>query len=178
MFKNIIIFLILLLFTSCSYINPEVNMKNFKKVSEDKASLVKKGRFYKYCSRCENSLLDNYKTNHIAIKGNKISQYCSLHCLAGHLKNSKNITNPRVIDTNNLKFINVEDAFYVVDSDMPATRSKVSKYAFSSLGEAKKFEEKYDGDIVNFYKALDIAREDFKKEETILEKLYSLIPFI
>ena len=52
-------------------------------------------------------------------------------------------------------------AYYVVDSDIDGTKSKKSKYAFSSLEHAIEFQDKNDGDIVNFYKALDIAKEDF-----------------
>ena len=58
-------------------------------------------------------------------------------------------------------FINAVKAYYVVDSDIDGTKSKKSKYAFSSLEDAILFQDENDGDIVNFYKALSISKEDF-----------------
>ena len=66
-----------------------------------------------------------------------------------------------VVDVNTLRFISVAKAYYVIDSDIETAKSEISKFAFSSLESAREFQKDNDGDVVNFYKALDIARQDF-----------------
>jgi copper chaperone NosL len=41
--------------------------------------------------------------------------------------------------------------------------TRVSKYAFLDKKMAKKFQAKYGGNIMNFTKALEVAKEDFKR---------------
>jgi nitrous oxide reductase accessory protein NosL len=40
--------------------------------------------------------------------------------------------------------------------------SPISKYAFKNLNDAKKFQKKHGGKIVDFYSAWQIAKKDFK----------------
>lgn len=161
MYKIILISLTLL-FTSCSWLGftQESNI-SFVYVDKKDVILINDGNFSNTCAVCDFKLSDNYKTNYIATYENIKYQYCSMHCFTEHLKSSKKIKNPKVVDINTLKFISVNKAYYVVDSDIDELKSDVSKFAFSSLEDAKEFQEKNDGDVVNFYKALDISREDF-----------------
>jgi len=161
MFKNIIFVIISLLFIGCSSKDVETKNRMFQSVDEKDAMLVQKDN-KNACTRCGMNLVMFYKTSHTATVEHKEYQYCSLHCLAEHLKQTKKLKNPKVVDIKSLKFINVSDAYYVVGSSKPATMSSSSKYAFSSLEYAKDFQDKFGGDIVNFYKALDIARGDFQ----------------
>jgi nitrous oxide reductase accessory protein NosL len=71
--------------------------------------------------------------------------------------------NLKVVDTNSLKFIPADRAYYVVGSSKPATMSKTSKYAFAKKSDAQAFVKKYGGKIMKFYDAYDIAIKDFKK---------------
>jgi nitrous oxide reductase accessory protein NosL len=50
----------------------------------------------------------------------------------------------------------------VVGSQKRATMSKISKYAFEKESDAKVFQAEFGGEVVDFYKALEIAKQDFK----------------
>ncbi len=158
---KVILIISLVLFTSCSWIGFGQDEKPFVYVDKKDAILINDGDFANVCTVCASSLSDDFKTNHTARYEDSNYQYCSLHCFAKHLKLSKKIKNPKVIDVNSLKFIDVSKAYYVIDSDIESSKSDISKFAFSSLVDAREFQEENDGDVVNFYKALDVAREDF-----------------
>ena len=162
MYKTITYSVIALLIIGCGSKDVEIQTRMFQSVDKEDAILVQKNETKTSCARCGMNLVKFYKTSHIASANNKKFQYCSIHCLAEHLKDSTKLKNPQVVDIGSLKFISVSKAYYVVGSDKRGTMSRVSKYAFSSLEMAKKFQDKYGGDVVDFYKALDIAREDFK----------------
>jgi len=141
---------------------PKVMKKIFQSVDSDKAILVQDGKDKLYCARCGMNLVIFYKTSHIALSENKKFQYCSIHCLADHLRDGGELRNPEVVDVSSLKFIPVLDAYYVVGSDVPGTMTKVSKYAFFSIDDAKAFQAKHGGVIMDFYGALEEAKKDFK----------------
>ena len=133
--KNLIFIIISVLFISCSASkNPSVEI--FQSVDAKYATLIDTAKVKGYCAMCGEDLVKYYKTNHIAYKGDKRYQYCSIHCMVGHLKDTHKTKNPLVVDVVSLKFINVKNAYYVVDSDKPATGSEVSKYAYYGCSEA------------------------------------------
>jgi len=137
--------------------------KMFQTVAKKDAVLLQKGKNRAHCVVCGMNLVMFYKTNHAATDMNgTVNQYCSLHCLTDHLRQGVELQNPQVVDVKSLKFIPVQEAYYVVGSKKPATMSKVSKYAFKSLDDAKAFQKKYGGDIVDFYSAWQLAKKDFK----------------
>lgn len=136
--------------------------KLFQSVDEKDAVLVQEGKNKRYCARCGMDLVKYYKTSHAAEHEAKQHQYCSIHCLEDHLGEGITLKNPRVVDVTTLKLISVVDAYYVVGSKMRGTMSKVSKYAFGSLEEAKKFQALYGGELMDFNHALLKAKEDFK----------------
>ncbi|WP_457744352.1 nitrous oxide reductase accessory protein NosL [Sulfurimonas sp.] len=136
--------------------------KLFQTVNKKEAILVQKGPNKKYCAVCGMNLVKFYKTSHAATDSNgTVHQYCSLHCLAENLSQGAELENPQVVDAHTLKFIPVQVAYYVVGSKIKGTMSKVSKYAFKSLDDAKKFQAKNGGKIVDFYSAWQIAKKDF-----------------
>ena len=133
----------------------------FQTVKAEEATLVQSGEHNNSCARCGMNLVKFYKTSHAAEhKGTKI-QYCSIHCLAEHVDAGNELKNPVVVDVSSLKMIPVLEAHYVVGSSVRGTMSRVSKYAFATLEDAQKFQAKYGGKIVDFYGALNSAREDF-----------------
>jgi nitrous oxide reductase accessory protein NosL len=83
--------------------------------------------------------------------------------LANHIKEGAELENPMVVDVTSLKFIPVTEAYYVVGSDVRGTMSMVSKYAFKNLDDAKAFQKKHGGEIMDFYSAWQVAKKDFKK---------------
>ena len=134
----------------------------FQTVDEKDAILVQDGKNKQYCVICGMDLIKFYKTSYAATYNGKEYQYCSLHCLSDHLGEGIELKNPKVVDVTTLKLIPVLEAYYVVGSKKKGTMSKISKYAFSSLKAAEIFQSKYGGEIMDFYGALEKAKEDFK----------------
>ncbi len=167
-------FLVLLLFTGCQTTtknpSPEhstnqmntMPAKMFQSVNANEATLVQKGKNRLHCARCGMNLVMFYKTSHTAKYEDKEYQYCSIHCLADHLGEGIELRNPKVVDVVSLELIPVQNAYYVVGSDVKGTMSRVSKYAFASLKDAQAFQAKHGGKIVDFYAALEAAKKDFK----------------
>jgi len=161
MFKILGLIFISLLFIGCNH-TPKVHHKMFQSVAEKDATLVQTTKDKRYCSRCGMDLVKFYKTSHSAEVNSKTYQYCSIHCLEDHLGDGVTMKNPKVVDVASLKFISVKDAYYVVGSKKKGTMSRVSKYAFAKLEDAKKFQAKNGGKIMRFNEALQKAKEDFK----------------
>ena len=136
--------------------------KMFQTVDKKDAILVQQGAQKEHCAMCGMNLVKFYKTSHAAKLNGKNIQYCSLHCLTDHINQGAELENPMVVDVKSLKFIPVTEAFYVVGSDVKGTMSPVSKYAFKNLEDAKRFQKKHGGQIVDFYSAWQIAKKDFK----------------
>ena len=140
----------------------ESKYRMFQTVDEKDAILVQKGKNRQFCVICGMDLIKFYKTSYSATYDEKEYQYCSIHCLSDHLGEGIEIKNPKVVDVTTLKMIPVLEAYYVVGSKKKGTMSKVSKYAFSSLKAAEIFQSKYGGEVMDFYGALEKAKEDFK----------------
>ncbi|MBU1657943.1 nitrous oxide reductase accessory protein NosL [bacterium] len=164
MLKIISVIVLSLLIGGCAMqSNKEMSSsKIFQSVEEKDATLVQKGKNKGSCSRCGMDLVKFYKTSHIAEHEGTHFQYCSIHCLEEHLGNEITLKNPKVVDVVSLKLIPVSDAHYVVGSKIRGTMSRVSKYAFLNLEDAKKFQTKNGGEIMDFNGALEKAKEDFK----------------
>ncbi|MFA6197041.1 MAG: nitrous oxide reductase accessory protein NosL [Sulfurimonas sp.] len=147
----------------CSSQN-SMNVSNgmFQSVNKEDATLVQEGEKKGYCIRCGMDLVKFYKTSHAATFDGKNYQYCSIHCLEEHLGEGIELKNPKVVDVASLKFIDVNKAYYVVGSSKRGTMTKVSKYAFLNEADAKKFQAEFGGEIMDFNKAREIAKEDFK----------------
>jgi len=146
-------------------ISEPVTTKNmmYQTVAKKDAVLVQKGKNKEDCFVCGMNLVKFYKTNYSATDSSgKVHQYCSLHCLAEDLSKGAKLENPKVVDVKSLKFIPVQEAYFVVGSKKPGTMSKVSKYAFKSIEDAKKFQAENGGKIVDFYSAWQEAKKDFK----------------
>jgi nitrous oxide reductase accessory protein NosL len=183
MLRTVLISLSVILLSGCTAnINkptPESSMQKSKEVKTDQAGtkkymmyqtvakkdavLVQKSKDKQHCFICGMDLVKFYKTSHAATDSSgKVHQYCSLHCLADHLSKGAELENPQVVDVTSLKLIPVQEAYYVVGGKKPGTMSKVSKYAFKSIEDAKKFQAENGGKIVDFYSAWQEAKKDFK----------------
>ena len=183
MIKFLFIPLSLLLFVGCTTMQEKAQMKKetqtvqthikkratpkehkmFQTVTKKDAMLLQSGKAKEHCSVCGMNLVMFYKTNHIATDVNgTVHQYCSLHCFTDDLRHGAELKNPEVVDVSSLKFIPVLEAYYVVGSKKSGTMSRVSKYAFKSLDDAKKFQKENGGQIVDFYSAWQSAKKDFE----------------
>ncbi len=163
MYKLGISLAIVFLLVGCSSeknINPKSGM--FQSVHEHEAILLQEGKNKNYCYKCGMDLVKYYKTSHSAAHDSTVYQYCSIHCLEDHLGDGITLKNPKVVDISSLKFIDATKAYYAVGSQKSGTMSKISKYAFANEEDAKKFQVQFGGEIMDFYKALDVAKKDFK----------------
>ncbi|OHE08764.1 MAG: hypothetical protein A2513_01980 [Sulfurimonas sp. RIFOXYD12_FULL_33_39] len=154
---------VMLLLIGCSSEKGVTYKSNmFQSVNEQDAVLLQDGKNKNYCVRCGMDLVKYYKTSHSATHDGKVYQYCSIHCLEDNLGDGVELKNPKVVDVESLQFIDATKAYYVVGSSKSATMSRISKYAFKSEEMAKKFQSQHGGEVMDFYKALDIAKKDFK----------------
>ena len=142
--------------------------KMFQTVPPKKATILQTGPRRESCAVCGMKLAMFYKTNHAAESDGKVRQYCSLHCLAADKTiNKRSLSELKVVDTPSLKFINADQAFYVVGSRKKGTMSRVSKYAFAKREDAERFRRQFGGKIVDFDTALKIAERDFEKNSFV-----------
>ncbi len=164
MYKRTILVLVILLFIGCSSQKDIVGKAAgmFQSVNKEEAILLQDGVDKNFCPRCGMDLIKYYKTSHSATYNGKTYQYCSLHCLEDHLGDGVELKNPTVVDVESLKFIDATKAYYVVGSRVRGTMSKISKYAFLNKDKAQKFQAEFGGEIMDFNKALDITKQDFK----------------
>ena len=163
MFKLLSFIVVSMLLIGCGVDKkPTVKSSMFQSVNSQEATLVQSGKDKGYCVRCGMNLVKFYKTSHAAQQNDKHYQYCSIHCLEDHLGEGITLKNPKVVDIDSLKFINVYSAYYVVGSKKRGTMTRISKYAFRDREMAKKFQTKFGGEIMDFNGALAKAKEDFK----------------
>ena len=133
----------------------------FQSVPAEKAQLLKSGEERRACSNCGMDLVMFYKTSHaVKLKDGGVKQYCSIHCLSADNAYAGNDSS--VVDTNSLKLIPVQKAYYVVGSSKSGTMSRVSKYAFASKQEADAFAGKFGGKVMRFDEAVKIAKDELR----------------
>ena len=163
MIRYIGAFVLLMAFVGCGAQKSSMMQQAlFQSVTQEDATLLQEGEDKASCVSCGMNLVRYYKTSHAAQHDGKTLQYCSLHCLEEHLSEGTTLKNPQVVDVASLKFISIVGAHYVVGSSKRGTMSRVSKYAFASEDEAKKFQKLYGGEIMDFEGARKKAKEDFK----------------
>ncbi|MBK7105296.1 MAG: nitrous oxide reductase accessory protein NosL [Ignavibacteriae bacterium] len=144
-----------------------------KNAETNNAIILQKGDAKDWCSVCGMNLKMFYKTNHaIELKDGTSKQYCSIHCLCTDKPNHKNqIKNIFVVDAKTEQMINVNDAFYVVGSDVLGTMSSVSKIAFSSKTDAEDFSKKFNGkNIMDFKSVSEMVEKKLSEETEMLMK--------
>lgn len=154
-----------LLFVGCTdsaTATPKHSKARFQTVPANKAILVQKGENRDSCVICGMNLVTFYKTSHTAeTKSGTKRQYCSLHCVVEDNEiNKTDLVNVKVVDTNSLKFIRADKAFYVVGSSKPGTMTRTSKYAFAKKSEAEAFAKEFGGKVMNFYDTYTISMKD------------------
>lgn len=135
----------------------------FQSVPASKAKILQSGKEARYCSNCGMDLVMFYRTNHAAKVDGKLKQFCSLHCLAEVLNSGAKVNDIKVVDAKSLEWIDAKKAFYVVGSKVKGTMSRISKYAFANISDAKEFQHLKGGKIMNFQQALQVAKKDFSK---------------
>ena len=157
---------------------PQKGMKHkmFQMVPKEKATLMQKGDAKMYCPQCGMNLPMFYKTNHVAEVDGKVKQYCSIHCLVEDIeKNHKKPVHIKVVDVTTLKFIPVENAFYVVGSNVKGTMSMTSKYAFGTKEAAEQFVKEHGGKVTDYKGAYEEAKKDFAADSAMISKKQAMM---
>ena len=98
----------------------------------------------KWCPLCGMDLKMYWKTNHrLTLKDGTIVQTCSIHCAAlVYKERAKEIVKWEVVDYESQKFIDAKKAHFLIGSKLPGTMTAVSKIAFLSLDDAKRYQKK------------------------------------
>lgn len=163
---------ILTLFLALFFNFISVHAEGFTKAATIKPELVQSGPQKEWCPVCGMNIEAFYKTSHAAkIHNHKERQYCSIRCLAVDMQEHKIDTNDiKVVDVKTQKLIDAKSAFYVVDSDVQGTMSKVSKLAFGDKEEAEDFNIEHGGKIVDFAAALKMAQESLALDIEMVQK--------
>ena len=145
----------------------QLNGTTFSKKATLAPTLLQEGNAKHWCPVCGMKIKNYYKTSHSAklkMNGTK-RQYCSIRCLAVDMEEyGIDRSAIVVVDAKTEKLINAHDAFYVVDSKISGTMSKVSKLAFAKQSDAKEFTKKYKGKVVTFEVALKMAQDSLKSD--------------
>ena len=103
------------LFLVAGDMQKNMKMKNFRAVPMKKAEILQSGKGKMFCTVCGMTLPMFYKTNHAAKIDGKVHQYCSIHCMVEEAaKHGMNPVDPQVVDNTTLKFIDANQAYYVV----------------------------------------------------------------
>ena len=136
----------------------------FTKVASAEPTLTQEGKEKKWCPVCGMNLKMFYKTSHTAQHPDgKHRQYCSIRCLAvDHQEHNISLETVQVVDVNSEKLIDVKKAFYVLNSKIKGTMTKVSKLAFATQKEAAIFSKANGGEVVDFKTAFEKANESLK----------------
>ena len=159
--KMVLAFMLMVGLASTSYAE-----NSFSKMASGKPTLVQDGEAKKWCPVCGMNLKMFYKTSHTAkLKDGKKRQYCSLRCLAvdSH-EHNLSLSDVQVVDVNSEKLIDANKAFYVLNSKIKGTMSKVSKLAFATKKEAETFAKKMGGEVVDFKTVLEKANASLKSD--------------
>ncbi|AGH82361.1 hypothetical protein PCNPT3_12125 [Psychromonas sp. CNPT3] len=117
-----------------------------------------------FCTLCGMHLKKFYKTNYIvSLQGKDEKQVCSIHGVSALLKEFpfSHVDAIRVVDFNTQRFIDTQDAYYVLGSNIKGTMSITSKLAFASKNDALAFIKKEGGQLTRFKAALLNADNDF-----------------
>lgn len=146
--------------------------KKFTKKASGEAQLIQDGKEKMWCPVCGMNLKMFYKTSHAAQhEDGKNRQYCSMRCLLVDMQEHEvDLKTIKVVDLTSEKLIDAITAYYVIDSKVPGTMTKVSKLAFAEKEDAQAFVDKMGGRIVNFDTALAAAKESLKTDIAMLNK--------
>ncbi len=123
-----------------------------------------------------NRTMWNHSRHLVHYDDNLADGTCSLHCLAISL--SLNLDRgPKAIyaadfgsDSKIKPLVNVDEATYLAESDLPGTMTKQSKMAFSSPDAAKAAKKSHGGELVDLDEALTRAYLSMAKDTAMIRK--------
>lgn len=146
--------------------NSQAESSFTKVASAAEPTLTQEGKEKKWCPICGMNLKMFYKTSHASKhRDGKHRQYCSIRCLAvDHKEHNISLDTVQVVDVNSEKLIDANKAFYVINSKIKGTMTKVSKLAFATQKEAEAFAKANGGEVTDFKTVFEKANESLKTD--------------
>ncbi len=124
----------------------------------------------KWCPLCGMNLKMYHQTsNRLTFSDGAKVQTCSIFCAAQfYEKRPTEIDRWEVVDYETKGWIDARKANWLIESDIPGVMTAVSKLAFSSLGDAQKYQKKHGGTLGNFDDALNRTLSDMGSDRKMI----------
>jgi nitrous oxide reductase accessory protein NosL len=126
---------------------------------------------HRWCSLCGMNLKMYHQTsNRLTFSDKSHVQTCSIFCAAHQLyeKIPTEIDRWEVVDYETKNWIDAKKAHWLIGSDIPGVMTAVSKIAFSSLEDAKKFQKNHGGTISTFDDILNRTLSDMGSDRKMI----------
>lgn len=124
----------------------------------------------KWCPLCGMNLKMYHQTsNRVTFSDGTKVQTCSIFCAAQfYEKRPTEIDRWEVVDYETKGWIDAKKANWLVGSDIPGVMTAVSKLAFLSLEDTKKYQKKHEGTIGTFDDALNRTLSDVGSDRKMI----------
>ena len=124
----------------------------------------------KWCPVCGMNLKMYHQTNNrLTYSDGTKDQTCSIFCAAQlYEKRPTEIDRWEVVDYETKGWIDAKKAHWLIGSDIPGVMTAVSKLAFSSVEDAKKYQKKHGGTIGTFDDALNRTLSDMGSDRKMI----------
>jgi nitrous oxide reductase accessory protein NosL len=124
----------------------------------------------KWCPLCGMNLKMYHQTgNRLTFSDGVKTQTCSIFCAAQiYEKRAAEIDRWEVVDYETKIFIDAKKAHWLIGSDIPGVMTAISKVAFLSVEDVKKYEKKHGGTIGTFDDALNRTLSDMGSDRKMI----------
>jgi len=124
----------------------------------------------KWCPLCSMNLKMYHQTsNRLTFSDGTKVQTCSIFCAAQfYEKRPTEIDRWEVVDYETKGWIDARKAHWLIGSDIPGVMTAVSKIAFLSLEDVKKYQQKHGGTIGTFDDALNRTLSDMGSDRKMI----------
>jgi len=123
-----------------------------------------------WCSLCGMNLKMYHQTNNrLTLLDGTTVQTCSIFCAAQvYEKKPTEVDRWEVIDDETKEWIDAKKAHWLIGSDIPGVMTAISKIAFLSSDDAKKYQKNHGGSIGTFDDALNRTLSDMGSDRKII----------
>jgi nitrous oxide reductase accessory protein NosL len=124
----------------------------------------------KWCPLCGMNLKMYHQTsNRLTFSDGETVQTCSIFCAAQfYEKRPTEIDRWEVVDYETKGWIDARKAKWLIESDIPGVMTAVSKLAFLTMEDAKKYQKKHGGTIGTFDDALNRTLSDLGSDRKMI----------
>jgi nitrous oxide reductase accessory protein NosL len=124
----------------------------------------------RWCPLCGMNLKMYHQTsNRLTFSDGTKGQTCSIFCAAQfYEKRPTEIERWEVVDYETKGWVDARNAKWLVESDIPGVMTAISKLAFLSSEDAKKYQKKHGGTLGNFDDALNRTLSDMGSDRKMI----------